>query len=995
MQSSSRRPTSKLSAILILLAGACGPAFALQVPDKGGRFDALAITDAMIATDVATMPDASLPSAARGGWDAFRESYGADWSVSLDRRSGAPLLVSGQGIALPVDAASTVDSIAATLRTFIAANRSQLLADDAELVLDREASGLLQDDVWQIVFGRRVSGVPVYGERYLFTIGHGRLMSFGAPRWSRIEVSPAALVDEAAARGQLSAYMGLTKYDAVTDFARPQLQIVPLRSGPSVPNSGYYDGAIGAGYGSALVWRFSLRVAGDRGTWIGLVDAHSGAVRAFTDNNKYVRVKGGIYPLSDDQVCPDGCEQPNFPMPFANVTINAGSAFSTTMGSFNCTPAGATATTTLNGQYFRVNDLCGAVSQSVTCSADLDLSSSAGTDCTVPPGSSAGNTHAARSTFYHLNRIAEHVRTWLPSVGWLTSQVPDNVNINSTCNAVWDGEGVNFFKSGGGCNNTAELAGVTLHEWGHGLDQNDGGDFDSPAEGYADIVAIMQTHASCIGRGFRQFGNCGGYGDACLSCSGVREQDWDAHASHTPATPANFVQVRCPGGGGGPCGRADHCEGHVGAQTLWDLAVRDLPASGLTAATSWQLADKLWYKSRLGSGGDAYNCSLPDSDGCSASSWFSKIRAVDDDDGNLANGTPHAAAIFAAFDRHKIACGAAGDPSNQNTNTCTPLAAPALSVSPGPASAVLSWTPVPNVVNYRILRNDAGCNAAFTRLALTSGTGLTDPGLANAFPVYYTIQALSANAACDGPVSNCQAVTPQPFAATIKMNQASYACSGGIITVDVVDGNVGAPPTASLVSTTEGTPEVIPLTRIFPGSTTYRGTINTTAAAPVHDGVLSVKNGDAITATYVDASDGGGGTNLARVTGSLASCVTPGVRPGLENSLTASRADALATTINVLWNVASCSSTDHHLLYGDLAGVASSTPTGSACNLGTTGSYPWAGVPSGNVWFVVVGDDDAATEGSWGAVGGGAPRGGATVSGQCGMGSRDNSGTCP
>jgi hypothetical protein len=52
-------------------------------------------------------------------------------------------------------------------------------------------------------------------------------------------------------------------------------------------------------------------------------------------------------------------------------------------------------------------------------------------------------------------------------------------------------------------------------------------------------------------------------------------------------------------------------------------------------------------------------------------------------------------------------------------------------------------------------------------------------------------------------------------------------------------------------------------------------------------------------------------------------------------------------------------------------------------------------VPSGNLWFVIVGDDDAATEGSWGTDGSGAQRGGAAVSGLCGMTARDNSGVCP
>jgi hypothetical protein len=292
-----------------------------------------------------------------------------------------------------------------------------------------------------------------------------------------------------------------------------------------------------------------------------------------------------------------------------------------------------------------------------------------------------------------LNRIAEHARVWLPTRPWLSAQLTDNVNLNQTCNAYWNGTSVNFFKSGGGCRNTGEIAGVFLHEWGHGLDANDGGGMDNPSEAYADITAIMSTHVSCVGRGFDMTNNCSGYGNACLSCTGVRDQDWGAHQSHTPATPAGFVSSFCEIGSS-PCGREVHCESQVGAETLWDLAVRDLPATGLDPASSWQLADKLWYRSRLGSGGNAYNCALPSSDGCAATSWFSKLRAVDDDDGNLANGTPHAAAIFAAFDRHKIACGLASDASNQNSTICPAIGTAALTATPGAASAQLSWTGV-------------------------------------------------------------------------------------------------------------------------------------------------------------------------------------------------------------------------------------------------------------------------------------------------------------
>jgi hypothetical protein len=539
-----------------------------------------------------------------------------------------------------------------------------------------------------------------------------------------------------------------------------------------------------------------------------------------------------------------------------------------------------------------------------------------------------------------------------------------------------------------------ENAGVLYHEWGHGLDQNDGGDYDSPAEGYADVNSVVLTRDSCVGRGYGDTHVCFPPGDPCLTCTSNTELDWNARASHTPATPA-WVAAFCGQTAlGGPCGFLDLCESNLVGQTIWDLATRDLPATGMSLASSWQLVDRLWYTSRLGSGGNAYNCALPDSDSCFATSWYAKFRAVDDDDGNLANGTPHAAQIYAAFNRHAIACGGAGDATNQSTATCPVIPAPTLTSAPRPGANFLSWNSVPNASSYRVLRSDIGCGVAQTRIGDVAPTNFTDTALANGLPIYYRVQGLSGNAACDGAVSNCVTVTPQPFAAALSVDASSYACASAVITVTMIDGNVSAPPTATLVSSTETSPETITLIRISPGSTTFRNTITTTTAPPAADGLLSVRNGDTITVTTIDASDGGGGLNIPRVTTATATCVTPGVR-AVADGLKPSRTDGTGTSINLRWDVATCSSSDHHLLYGDLATVSSSAISGAACNLGTSGTNIWAGVPAGNVWFVIVGDDDGTTEGSWGTDGNGAQRGGNAASGQCGMTTRDNAGTCP
>jgi subtilisin-like proprotein convertase family protein len=1227
--------------LFALAVAASGTAGALQYEPRSGRFDPLVVVDPALALDVATTPIESLAASEslRAAWDGFRAEHGASWKVYLDRRSGAPLLAEGSDFPWPVSASATVDSIADSVRAFLAKHESLCLADDKELVFVAEASGALSDDVWQIVFARAIAGVPVEGERYIFTIGHGNLMSFGASRWSRIDADPVPRIDARDALGALTSFMGLNAAAGVTTVDAGTLELIALRADPPGAAAGPYAGAVGSGYGSALVWRVALRVDGDPGTWEGLVDAATGAIRSFRDVNDYATAKGGVYPISNDGAPPDGIEQPDTPMPFVSVDLGAGGQPANSSGVFTCAPAGATATTMLDGPYIRTVDNCGPVSQSVVCDHDLQLGAGAGTDCVVPAGSSTGDTHAARTSFYQLNRIAEHARALLQYPSWPFYLLESHVNLNYTCNAFWDGGTVNFFKSGGGCRNSGELAGVILHEWGHGLDENDGGGKDSPGEAYADVTALMFTHSSCSGRGFRMTGTCSGYGDACLTCTGVRDLDWDQHASHTPATPQGFVAANCPAGSSTPCGKEAHCEGHVAAEAMWDLAVRDLPASGLDAVTSWQLADKLWYWSRLGSGGNAYNCSLPNSDGCGVTSWFKKLRTADDNDGNLGNGTPHAAAIFAAFNRHKIACGAAGDASNQSTG-CPALGGTVLTASPTSSTAQLSWTPVSGAYRYNVLRSDLSCDAGFNVVGSPAGTSFIDTALPMDYTRYYRVQAVQNNS-CDGPVSNCRVVTPKPLAGSVAFDAGAYACAGSI-GVSVVDGNIdGATTTVKVTSPIEPAGETIVLTRQAPGSSTYTGSLIATSNPPSADGAISVANGATISAVYVDADDGVGGMNVTRKSTATIDCagpvfsdvravdvtksgaritwstdepatstvhygaVTPpgstaalstltlphsvqvaglsscspyvysvesadglgnsahddasgafyrfttgrdttqglfstdtpagipdfstgtystiivpdlgviqgvvvtvnithtftgdlalylntptnvqislaqhrgttanftgtvfddaaatsiaagfppftgsfrpetplsalvgtsspgawslyvrddvsgnsgridnwslaltvpvacsgppgGVHPVADGSfgtaMRGARANAAGSAIVVTWDVATCASADHHILYGDLASVASMTVTGASCDLGTSGMATWTGVPVGDLWFLVVGDDDIATEGSWGTDGSGAQRGGDTASGACGFSSRENSATCP
>src|SRR6185436_17493488 len=101
-----------------------------------------------------------------------------------------------------------------------------------------------------------------------------------------------------------------------------------------------------------------------------------------------------------------------------------------------------------------------------------------------------------------VNKLIEMARGWLPGNPWLQNRLTTNVNIVNTCNAFWSpsAQNINFYRSGGGCRNTGEIAGVFDHEWGHGLDDNDAaGVLSSSSEAYADIAALYRLQSSCLG----------------------------------------------------------------------------------------------------------------------------------------------------------------------------------------------------------------------------------------------------------------------------------------------------------------------------------------------------------------------------------------------------------------------------------------------------------------------------------------------------------------
>ena len=150
--------------------------------------------------------------------------------------------------------------------------------------------------------------------------------------------------------------------------------------------------------------------------------------------------------------------------------------------------------------YININDNCGTINE---CSDNclIDTGGNDGQhDCTVPSGHSPGDTFATRTTVYEIIRINRCVRSGL-NLGWLDFAIHCNVNIIGTGSAYYSGNTINFYRSGGGCRNTGEIASVFDHEWWHALDYNDPAGLSNPSEAIADIGAALRLHESCIGRG--------------------------------------------------------------------------------------------------------------------------------------------------------------------------------------------------------------------------------------------------------------------------------------------------------------------------------------------------------------------------------------------------------------------------------------------------------------------------------------------------------------
>ena len=101
-----------------------------------------------------------------------------------------------------------------------------------------------------------------------------------------------------------------------------------------------------------------------------------------------------------------------------------------------------------------------------------------------------------RSAYRSTILIHDHMKGLMPNFTDLDWSLPTNIDVEGECNAFYDGQSINFYDQGGGCNATSLIADVVWHEYGHGINgyfyNSLNANFNNGAmnEGYADIWAM-------------------------------------------------------------------------------------------------------------------------------------------------------------------------------------------------------------------------------------------------------------------------------------------------------------------------------------------------------------------------------------------------------------------------------------------------------------------------------------------------------------------------
>jgi hypothetical protein len=569
-------------------------------------------------------------------------AFGSGWTVHWNEATGSPAAVYGPGLRIaagPLDREADARAAAGVVLDRLVAAVGVGESRFEEVIAARATR------VWVFVYRQLYRGLPVIGGRADVRIHHrvGVASMFGTvavPIPAGFGVRPSITSEFAAARA-LEA-LGLT-VDAGEQPAEPRLVVWADPTGARLA-------------GPALAYevkvdRFEAGTAGRA-----YIDAHTAALLRYENDilscqPRLAAGSGVEHECGHDHDHDDAhgrvAELEPTPLPMlqgnvkGNVTVGpdplgavslenlenirvrvAGdpAVYRTdAMGNFNIPFTGTSAQVTVNlNNGLRVGSVMPANGTPITQTL------------TVTPGVSAQFTlltpnpnqfdRAQLDAYYHADKVNEWVRTILqPAPAGLATVDAIGLTVNDqtgACNAYYTNNRCVFYASGSigtyVCNNMS-ISDVIYHEWGHGLDDAFGGILSNNtteglSEGWADLI-------SCYLNDRASLGNHIGSG---LSRSAINN-------------------IRYPAVG---CAFPDpHCAGQTLSGFAWQLRER--------------LAQSLGRPQAIAHSNDIVIPAITANPDTQPRTLI-EVFLLDDDDGNLRNGTPHYVELEGAAQHHGI-----------------------------------------------------------------------------------------------------------------------------------------------------------------------------------------------------------------------------------------------------------------------------------------------------------------------------------------------------
>lgn len=506
------------------------------------------------------------------------------WRAIMDSDLRVPLRMYGRG--LPADGAIESDNAAKRFADlFLVEHITQLAPGSTPADFVLVSNVVDHNGIRTVAYQQTRMGLRVEGGQVSFRFKHDRLIAVGSEAFPHLTVERNGnTVSKERAIG------------AALNWVRGSLRSV---EGPFVRALVLQEGGIA----QARVLRVVVDTTAPIGRWAVDIDASNGKPFAKEQLLKFAdgRVLYHV-PVRNPQH-----ERYDAVAPFTYLQLDAQQVTTSANGGFSWTSTmSPSVQTSVVGSLVRVANDAGAV-------ATKTFNFSDGMDG-IWDDSNNERIDAQLITFIAAHQSRNYVKAIAPGLRFLDRQLLATVNIADVCNAFSDGETINFFLSGQGCENTGRISDVVHHEYGHSIHANaiiqGAGSFDSSlSEGASDYLAATIANDPAMGGGF------------FFSDEPLRHLDPFGEERRWPEDRSE-----------------SHETGLIIGGALWDLRKEMIAQHGMEEGV--RLTDQFWFDILQRAS------NIPSS--------YVEVLVSDDDDGDLGNGSPNYCTISEQFARHGL-----------------------------------------------------------------------------------------------------------------------------------------------------------------------------------------------------------------------------------------------------------------------------------------------------------------------------------------------------